>query len=59
MQSMPWLYNEDQLDRPVSQQSVRGRSQWLAILNYTVSNHYLATTSEQTEDFMCAVVVII
>jgi hypothetical protein len=29
------------------------------LLSCIVSSHYLATTSEQTEDFMCAVVVVI
>jgi hypothetical protein len=59
MRSMPWLHNEDQPDKPVSQQSGRGRSRRLAVLSCTVSSHYLATTSEKTEDFMCAVVVVI
>jgi hypothetical protein len=60
VQPMWRLYNEGQLDKPVSRQLwVGGWSQWLAVLNCIVSSQYPATTSEQTEDFMCNVVVVI
>jgi hypothetical protein len=59
MQSVPMLYNEDQLEKPESRQSVRGRSRQFSVLSYIVSSRYLATTSEQTKDLMCAVVVVI
>jgi hypothetical protein len=40
------LYSEDQPEKSVS-------------LELRISSQYLAMTSEQTEDFMCAVVVMI
>jgi 50S ribosomal subunit-associated GTPase HflX len=59
MRPMLWLYNKDQLEKRVSQQSVRGRSQWLVVLSCIVSSCYLSITSELTQDFMCTVVVVI
>jgi hypothetical protein len=56
MQSVPKLYDKDQLDKPFSQQSVGGQSWWLAC------SHYLMLTSDgriTTEDFIHAVVVVI
>jgi hypothetical protein len=48
-------------DQPTeaSQLTVTGRNQRLAVLNCTVRNCYLAMSSEQTQDFMCALVVVI
>jgi hypothetical protein len=40
--SMPRLYNEDQLDKPENQLSVRGWSLWLAVLSCIVNSRYLA-----------------
>jgi hypothetical protein len=42
----------------VSQSEV-GAGSWQSVLSCTVSSHHLAKTSEQTEDFMCAVVIMI
>jgi hypothetical protein len=52
-QSMPRLYSEAQ------QEVVRGHSRQLAILSCIIGSCYLAMTNEQTEAFMCAVVVVI
>jgi hypothetical protein len=54
--SVPTLYNKDQLDKPPSRQSVWGQSWQLAALSCIVGSSYLATISDQTKDFMCAVV---
>jgi hypothetical protein len=59
MQPMLRLYNDDQMDKPVSRQSVEGQSRQLAVLSCIVSSCYLATASEKTEDFICTVVVMI
>jgi hypothetical protein len=56
---MQRLCNKDQLDMRVSQYSVRTQSQRLEVLSCIVSSHYLAMTSEQTEDFTRAVVIVI
>jgi hypothetical protein len=45
--------SEDQQEKLVSWRSGS------AVLSCIVSSRYLATTSEQTEDFMCAIVVVI
>jgi hypothetical protein len=45
--------------KPVIRQSVGGWSQRLTVLSCTVSSWYLETTSEQAEDFMCNVIVLI
>jgi hypothetical protein len=58
MCSMWMLYKGDQLDMRVSRQSVGGRSRQLAVLCCIVSSRYLAITSEKTEGFMCALVVV-
>jgi hypothetical protein len=39
--------------------AIRDQNWRLAILSCTVSSHYLAMTSEQTEDFMSDIVVVI
>jgi hypothetical protein len=44
--------------KPVSRQSIGGQIRRLAVLSRNVSSRYLPTTSEQAEDFMCAVVVV-
>jgi hypothetical protein len=54
LQSLLRSYNEDELYRPVSRQSVRSWSQWLAVLSCVISSHYLEMTCGQTEDFTCA-----
>jgi hypothetical protein len=59
MQSVLRLHNKDQLDKPVTQQSVRGRGWRLAVLSCIVSSSYLVMRSDQTEGFMCAVVTVI
>jgi hypothetical protein len=46
------------VDKPVSQHSVGDLSRQLAFLSCIVIGRYLATTCEQMEDFMCAVVVV-
>jgi hypothetical protein len=51
MQSVMRLYKENQMDKPASRQ--------LAVLGCIARSHYLARTSEQTEDFMCVVVIVI
>jgi hypothetical protein len=48
-------------DRPTeaSQLMVTGRNERLAVLRCTVRSCYLAMTSEQTEDFICVLVIVI
>jgi hypothetical protein len=58
-QFMLRLYNKDQLDNLLSPQCVGGQIQCLAVWSCTVSSPYLATTSEQTEDFICVMVIVI
>jgi hypothetical protein len=58
-QSIPRLHNEDQMGKPVRQQSVRGWSQCLVALSCIVSSCYIEMASEQIEDFMCAVATVI
>jgi hypothetical protein len=48
--SVSMLYNDDK---------VGGRSRRLAVSSCTVSSSCLVTTSKQTEDFTCAVVIVI
>jgi hypothetical protein len=58
--SVPARANSNLLDlKPVNRRSVRGQSWQLGVLSCNASSRYLATTSEQTEDFMHAVLVVI
>jgi predicted RNase H-like nuclease len=52
------IYNESKREKLVCRESWVGGYQ-SAVLSCIIKHHYQATTSEQVEDFMCAVVVVI